>query len=81
MAASVPEAATVNPKGTKMLLANGVTNGKPTYINGLIKLTNPPSWLLIFLVVPFNNILFSKDLISFLSFILLLFLNPLTMPF
>ena len=81
MAASVPETATINPKGTRTLLANGVINGKPTDINGLKKLRNHLSWLVIFLVVPFNHILFSKDIIDFISFISLLFLNPLTMPF
>ena len=81
MAVSVPEAATINPKGTRTLLANGVINGKPTDINGLKKLWNHPSWLVIFLGVPFKNILFSKDIIAFISFISLLFLNPLTMPF
>ena len=77
IAASVAGAAAVNPNGTKALLANGVTtsfiNGKSVVINGLRKLRNPASWLLTFLVVPFNKIpLFSKDLISFIvSFILL----------
>ena len=85
-AASVAGTTAVNQKGTKMLLANGVSaifiNGKPTGINGLRKLRNPPSWLVIFLAVPFNNIpLFSKDLIVFISFMSLFFLNPLTMPF
>ena len=78
---SVPEAATINPKGTRTLLTNGVINGKPTDINGLKKLRNHLSWLVIFLVVPFNNILFSKDIIAFMSFISLLLLKPLKMPF
>ena len=47
--------------------------GKPAVINGIIKLRNPPSWLVNFVLVPFNKIsLFSKDLItSIISFILL----------
>ena len=86
MAASVAETAAVNPKGTKMLLVNGVStffmNGKPTDINRSRKLRNTPSWLVTFPLVPFNNIpLFSKDITAFTSFISLLFLNPLAMPF
>ena len=57
---SVAEATAVNPNGTKMLLANGISlffiNGKLPVINGLRKLRNSPSWLLIFLVVLFNKI-------------------------
>ena len=68
MAVSVSETAAVNHKVTKILLSDEVTtfliNGKPTYINGLRKLRNPPSWIIIFLVVPFNKILlFSKHAI------------------
>ena len=63
--ASVAESAVVNPEGTQTLLANGMNtffnNGKPTGINGLRKLRNLPSWLVIFLVVPFKKVpLFSK---------------------
>ena len=63
--ASVVESAVVNPEGTQTLLANGMNtffnNGKPTGINGLRKLRNLPSWLVIFLVVPFKKVsLFSK---------------------
>ena len=58
MAASIAEAAAVNPKGTKTLLTNGMStvfiNGKPNDINGLRKLENLPSWLVIFLVVLFK---------------------------
>ena len=55
-------------------LANEVSrlliNGKPADINGLRKFKNPPSWIVIFLTVPFNKIpLFSKDFIIFISFI------------
>ena len=64
--ASVAESAVVNPEGTQTLLANGMNtffnNGKPTGINGLRKLRNLPSWLVIFLVVPFKKVpLFSKS--------------------
>ena len=63
--ASVAESAVVNPEGTQTLLANGMNtffnNSKPTGINGLRKLRNLPSWLVIVLVVPFKKVpLFSK---------------------
>ena len=63
--AAVAESAVVNPEGTQTLLANGMNtffnNGNPTGINGLRKLRNLPSWLVIFLVVPFKKVpLFSK---------------------
>ena len=52
LAASVAEATAVNPHGTKTLLANVVSiffiNGKPAVVNGIRKLTNSPSLLLIF---------------------------------
>ena len=58
MAASVAEAAAVNPNCAKMLLANSVStffiNGKPPVINGLRKLRKSLSWLLTFLVISFN---------------------------
>ena len=60
IAESVADAAGVNLNGIKILLANGVCvffiNGKLDIINGLRKLRNPPSWLIIFLVAPFNKI-------------------------
>ena len=73
IASSVDEAAPGNPNGAKTILANIVsiffTDGKQTGINALRKLRNLPSWLVIFLVVPFKKIpLFSKDLITFLIF-------------
>ena len=41
-------------------------NGKPPVINGLTKLRNPPFWIVVFLVVPFNKfLLYSKDLTTF----------------
>ena len=47
MAASVAEAAAVNPKDTKTLLAYGVSTlfiyGKTATINGLRKVRNPSS--------------------------------------
>ena len=65
VAATVADAAAVNPNGTKILLDDGVgtifINGKPAVINGLRKLRKVPSWLVTFLVVSFNKIpLFSK---------------------
>ena len=65
-AALVDNVAAVNPRGSKILLANHVgrfsINGKPAVINDLWKLTNRPFWLLIFLVVSFGKIpLFSES--------------------
>ena len=70
IAASVINAAAVNPKGTKTLLANDIgtlfINGNPVLTDGPRKLSNPPRSQLIFLLVPFNKIPpFSKDLITF----------------
>ena len=60
--ASVPNAATVNPNGIKMFLANVVStlfiNDKPAVINGLRKLRNPCSWLIILLVVLYIKLLY-----------------------
>ena len=69
---------------SKTFLANGVSTffiyGKLTFINGPRKvLANRPSWILIFSVVPLNEIPpFSIDLITFtISHCLLaLFLKP-----
>ena len=51
IAASAAVAAAVSPNGIKTLLVNGVNaffiNGKPIVINGLWKLRNPPSGLVI----------------------------------
>ena len=45
-------------------------NSDLAVINGPRKFKNPTSWQVFFLVVPFNKItLFSKDLITFISFI------------
>ena len=52
-------AAFLNPKGTKTLLANDIStfliNGKATFVNGAKKLSSPPFSILIFLVVPFSK--------------------------
>ena len=57
MAATIPA---VCSNGNKTLLANSVSilliNGKPAAINGLRKLRNHLPWLVIFLIVPFNEI-------------------------
>ena len=51
-------------------------NGKAVVINGLRKLRDPPSWLVIFLVVPFSKIpLFPKDLITVTVSFISLFVN------
>ena len=65
-------------KATKTFSVNTVSiffiNGKPAVINGLRKLRNPPSWLLIFSVVPFNKIpLFSKYLTTVMISLISLF--------
>ena len=42
---------------------------------------NPPSWLVIFLVVPCNKItLFSKDLITLIRFFISLFVRVISFP-
>ena len=78
IAASVADAAAVNPNGFKALLAYGVSsffyNGKRAVINGLRKSRNSPFCLAIFLVIFFIKIfLFSKDsiivIISFTLFV------------
>ena len=49
IAASVADAAAINPKGTKTLLPNGVNiffiNSKATLVNGARELSNPSSGL------------------------------------
>ena len=69
---SVADDAAVNPKGTKTLLAKGLStfyiNGKPTFIKGPRKLSNLSFWPVIFLVVLFNKILlFSRELIAIIN--------------
>ena len=56
-------------------------NGKPAVINDLRKLRNPPSRLVIFVVVPFNKIpLFSTKLITFIISFIPLFVRCITEP-
>ena len=86
MPASAANVAAVNPYGTKTLLANDVStlliNGKLTFINEPRTLAkNPPSWLLIFSVVPFNKILlFSRDFTTFLIYFISLFVSVTPKP-
>ena len=73
IAASVADATAVNLNGIRTPLAKVVStyfiNGKPLLINWVNKLSDPPSWLLFFLVVLFNKIHpFSKELIILISF-------------
>ena len=54
--ASVADAAAVNPRGTKMLSANGLTtifiNGKPVFSNGPSNLSrNPLDCIIEFLII------------------------------
>ena len=43
-------------------------NGKQVVIDGLRKFKNRPSWLVIFLVVPYDKIpLFSKEFVTFIT--------------
>ena len=77
---SVADITADNTNGNKTLLARGVSilfiNGKPTVIDGLTKHQNPPSWLVILLVVPLNKVLlFSNDLITFVIPFISLFLR------
>ena len=56
-------------------------NGKPAVIKDLRKLRNPPSRLVIFVVVPFNKIpLFSTKLITFIISFISLFVRFITEP-
>ena len=50
--------------------------------NGLRKLVNAPSGLVVFLVVSFNKIpLFSEDLITFIIFFISLFVSVFPNPY
>ena len=74
-----------NPNSSNTFLAIGVStyfiNGKPALIDGPRKFKNPPFWLVIFLVVPFNEIpLFHKDLITFLVSFISLFVIVIPAP-
>ena len=69
-----------NPNSSKTLLARSVStffnNGKPPAINCLRKFKNPPSCLVIFLVIPLNKIpLFSKHLATFIISFISLFVR------
>ena len=71
--------------GIKTLLANRVStlfiNGKPAIIDVLRKSINPPSWLVVFVVVPFIKIsVFSKDLITFTISFISLFVRVIPEP-
>ena len=78
--AFVSDTAAVNADDTETVTANAVSryciNGKAALVNGARKLSNSTSWLLIFLVVPFNKIPLSfKDLITFIIFFISLFVS------
>ena len=82
MSVAATAAAAVNPKVTKMSLAKGANTFfikvKPVFTKGPRKLSNPPFWLVTFLVVPFNKIpLFSKELIIFIIFFVSLFVSAI----
>ena len=85
IAASVADATAVNSNGKKTYLANDVSNvfinSKAIVINELRKLRNPPSWLVIYLVVSFNKFpLFSKDLITLIISFMSLLVNVIPKP-
>ena len=85
IAAAVGDVAVVNPNDMKTLLASGVSksfiNGKRTFIKGPSKLSNLPSWLIIFILVPFNKIpLFSKELVTFIIPFISLFARVISEP-
>ena len=70
---------------TKKYLARDVStifnNGRTAIINGVGKLRNPPSWLVIFLVIPFIKFpLLFKDLITFTIFFILVFVRVISEP-
>ena len=76
----VADHSAVNPNDIKTLLANGVStlfiNTKPALANEARIFSNPPFCVLIFLVVPFNEIsVFFKDLITFTKSFTLLFVS------
>ena len=84
IAASASHIHADNPNNNKTFLATDVSmpfiNAKPAVINGLRKLANP-SWLVIFLVVPFNKIsLFSKGLIAFMISFISVFVRIIPEP-
>ena len=85
IAASVADIAADNLNGIKIFLAKVLSklfiNGETTVIDNLGKFRNPPSWLVIFLVVPLNKIpLFSIDLITFITSFISLFVRVFPKP-
>ena len=85
IAASIANADAVSPNGAKTFLANYVSmffvNGTAILINGARNLSNPPSWLLILLVVHFNKIpLFSKVIITLLIYFVSFFVSTIPQP-
>ena len=81
-AAEIPDN---NLNGNKTFLPNGVStlfiNGKRAVINGLRKFKNPPSWLVMFPVFPFNKIdLFFKGLITFTIYFISLSVRVIPVP-
>ena len=60
IAPTVADTASINPNDTKTLFTNRVTtsfmDGKVTLVNGAQNFSTPPSWLLIFRVVPFIKV-------------------------
>ena len=82
---AVGEAAAINLKCTKTLLANYVSiffiNGKLTDINGLRRLRNHPFWQVTFQVAPLVIPLFSEDLVTFITSFISLVVNVILQPF
>ena len=82
--ASAADIPAKNLNGIKTFLGNGVSRlfikGNPAFINGLRKLRNAPSWLVIFVVVPFKILLFSKDLNTFIILFISLFVRVIPKP-
>ena len=85
IAASAADIPADNSNGIKTLLASErgtlFINGKLALINDLRKFRNPPSWMVIFVVVPLNKIpLLSKDLITFITSFISLFVGVIPEP-
>ena len=81
----VADVAADNPNVNKTVLTRGVSilfiNGRPAVINGLRKMRNPPSGLVMSLLVFLNKILlFSKDLITFTISLAALFIRVIPEP-
>ena len=85
IAASAADILADNPSEIKTFSSNEVStlfiNGTPAAANGLRKLRNPPSWVLISVEVPFDSIpLFSKDLFTFIISFISLFVRVISEP-